>query len=265
MKYKVRSESIKPSKIGIDSIENSIAQVLPDIDTLIEWYKFYANEHKERLAFDIDYVREYISAESVIIEFGAIPPILTIALTNLGYQVCALDIAPERFSNTILSSGLDIRKANIETQKLPFESNTFHAALFNEIFEHLRINPIETLGEVIRVLKPGGTLLLSTPNLASLKGYRELIFRNKAPGNVFDEYMKLETLGHMGHVREYTPIEVCTFLEGIGFEIREVIFRGKTVSRSIWKSTIFNTILFFVPCLRRFFSVVATKPASRAK
>ena len=137
MKYKVRSELSKPSKIGIDSIENAIAQVLPDIDTLKEWYKFYANEHKERLAFDIDYVREYISAESVIIEFGAIPPILTIALTNLGYQVCALDIAPERFSNTILSSGLDIRKANIETHKLPFESNTFHAALFNARYSNI--------------------------------------------------------------------------------------------------------------------------------
>ena len=37
--------------------------------------------------------------------------------------------------------------------------------LFCELFEHLHLNPFHTLKEIFRVLRPGGLLLLTTPNL----------------------------------------------------------------------------------------------------
>jgi predicted SAM-dependent methyltransferase len=38
-----------------------------------------------------------------------------------------------------------------------------------EVFEHLRIDPIFRARELRRVLRPGGRLLLRTPNLQSLQ------------------------------------------------------------------------------------------------
>lgn len=261
MSIKTRSEAKIPTEASKRLVQDAIARVKPDVDALNELYNIYANNHKTRLAFDIDYVQHYVPTGSAIMEIGSIPPILTTAIGSLGYKIRGIDISPERFQTVISSMALDITKADIETEKLPFSSNAFNAVTFNEVFEHLRINPIQTMGEIFRILKPCGVLLLSTPNLTSLRGWVDFIFKNKAPGNIFNEYLKLQKLGHMGHVREYTPVEVCDFLQKIGFEIEEVIYRGTFTPRSFWKRSIVSMILVGFPRFRPFFSVVARKPA----
>lgn len=125
--------------------------------------------------------------------------------------------------NLIDTYKIQVKTCDIETQSFPFEDNTFDMILFNEVFEHLRINPIHTLNEVYRVLKPGGKLLLTTPNLTSFKGWYSLLLQNKTPNNVYYEYKKLMIIGHMGHVREYTATEICEFLGHIGFTIERLI------------------------------------------
>jgi SAM-dependent methyltransferase len=118
----------------------------------------------------------------------------------------------------------------VETELLPLETGICDVGNFNELFEHLRINPVFTLGEVHRVLKPNGILLLSTPNLRSLKGLVNFLFKNKAYsclGSIYDEYKKLEHLGHMGHVREYTTREMSEFLYRSGFRLQTIVFRGR--------------------------------------
>jgi hypothetical protein len=72
-------------------------------------------------------------------------------------------------------------------------------------------------------------LFLSTPNLRSLAGLANFLLKNQCyscEAVLYDEYSKLEHLGHMGHVREYTTREVVEFLTRIGFEIREIVYRG---------------------------------------
>ena len=65
-----------------------------------------------------------------------------------------MDINPDRSKHFIEKYNLDVKKCDIENEKIPFENDWFDFILFNEIFEHLRIDPIYTLREVNRVLKP---------------------------------------------------------------------------------------------------------------
>lgn len=44
----------------------------------------------------------------------------------------------------------------------PFESNLFDSLVVNQVFEHV-FNPDDFLNEVLRVLKPGGKLLMTVP------------------------------------------------------------------------------------------------------
>lgn len=44
----------------------------------------------------------------------------------------------------------------------PFDSDSFDSVLCNQVLEHV-FNPEEFLGEIVRVLKPGGKLLLTVP------------------------------------------------------------------------------------------------------
>lgn len=251
-------EKKKPSKESLELIDDAIAEICTN-SNLEEWFLRYAKSHRYRLAYDMDHLSEFLNENTKVIEFGAIPMILTVALKKKNINVTSIDLSPERYQETIDRHNLNVIKANIEIDKIPINSNTFDVALFNELFEHLRINPIFTLNEVRRVLKPGGILLLSTPNMTSLKGWYNLLTKNKAPGNIFEEYMKLEKLGHMGHVREYTFIEVSEFLKNCDYSIRKVIFRGAPIPSNTWKRIITDLFFHVFPKLRRYFSIVATK------
>ena len=78
-----------------------------------------------------------------------------------------------------------------------------------EIFEHLRIDLISTFGEVRRVMKPGAIMLLFTPNLFYFRRFIELIRKRELiGGRIYDEHLKLYSLGHIGHVRIYLATEI---------------------------------------------------------
>lgn len=237
-------------------LDETAARIRPDDPALAEWFPKYWRQHRHRLAADLDLVGRHVEAGASVLEYGAVPLLMTAALVALGYETSAVDVKPERFATAIASLGLDVRKCDVEVEAVPFAAESFDAALFNELFEHLRINPIFTLREVRRVLKPGGRLLLSTPNLRSFRGLRNLLLENRghaASAGVYEQYEKLEALGHMGHVREYTTREVSDFLGRVGFRVDKVVFRG---GHGRGLAGIAERL---APSLRPFFTLVATK------
>src|ERR1043165_2025447 len=52
-------------------------------------------------------------------------------------------------------------------QELPFSSHSFNVVIIKHIVEHLP-EPQKAIQEIARVIEPGGTLILATPNLDSL-------------------------------------------------------------------------------------------------
>ena len=64
--------------------------------------------------------------------------------------------------NGVLAVQLDLDRSNF-----PYPENLFDAVFAGEVIEHL-YDPDRFLGEIFRVLKPGGILVLTTPNLASI-------------------------------------------------------------------------------------------------
>jgi len=254
---KSKRQAFSPSKHSMRIIEACAKDLSPDGRSLSEWHKSYISNQKIRIALDLDIVEEKVSVGGRVLECGSIPLLLTMALSKCGYHVTGCDIAPGRYASTIQSTGLHVIQCDIETEKLPFEDNAFDAVVFNELLEHLRINPIFTLSEVWRVMKPTGTLILTTPNLKSMGGMINYLFRNRgfsSSGNLYEEYQKLETLGHMGHVREYTRTEIIEFLHNMGFVIKEVICRGRYHVKPA------QIIIRLIPALSPFITYIAAKP-----
>lgn len=201
----------------------------PDDDPLRSWYDTYRRRHSERIAHDLALVRQAAPDGARVLDCGAVPLLLTAALARAGYRVEGVDVAPDRFGRAIAEEGLRVAACDLERERLPFDDESFDLVVFNELFEHLRLDPIFTVGEVHRVLRPGGRLLLSTPNLRSLRGVRNLLQHGRAhavSGGIYEQYEKLRSLGHMGHVREYTTVEVAEFLEHMGLVVIEVVYRG---------------------------------------
>jgi SAM-dependent methyltransferase len=253
---RTESEPRRVPEHHLAMLDRLASGIEPDDPALHDWFRGYCREHRWRLAHDLRLVQRFADDGARLLEYGAVPPLLTAALCELGYEVRALDLRPGRFAAAITDLGLDVAECDVETEVVPYAGATFDVVLFNEIFEHLRIDPIFTLREVGRVLKDGGRLLLSTPNLRSFRGLRNLLVHHHGhavSGGVYRQYEKLETLGHMGHVREYTTREVAEFLEQIGFEVDSVVYRGGhgrgLVGAAEW----------LWPSMRPFISLVATK------
>jgi hypothetical protein len=132
--------------------------------------------------------------------------------------------------------------------------------VLNEVFEHLRINPLATSGELHRILKPGGPLIMSTPNGLSLKRLVALCLRGRPGPRIYDEFDKLNRLGHMGHVREYAVNEAVDFLNSMGFQPVLIIYRGRyDLNRGSMALLATDTVGRALPRLRPFFTVVAKK------
>ena len=254
---KSKRQAFSPSMESLKTIEACASDLSPEGQKLSEWHNSYVSNHKSRIALDLDIVKEQVAQNAKILEFGSIPLLFTTALSKSNYNVTGCDIAPERYASTINKTGINVVKCNIETEKLPFQDNAFDAVVFNELFEHLRINPIFTLSEVFRIMKPNASLTLSSPNLRSLRGIINFLIRNRAhscSGDIYAEYQKLEKLGHMGHVREYTTKEVVEFLENIGFNVTKIIYRGG------YDTKISQLIIKSIPHLSPFVSYIAKKP-----
>ena len=252
------SEPFTPNTTTLRIVSNCIDKIKSDNEGLVNWLDSYTKYHKKRIAFDIDLILKNLPLNTKVLEFGSIPLLFTSALSECGYDVTGVDLAPERFATSISQLNLSVLKCNIEKEKLPFDDKSFNAIIFNELFEHLRINPNSTMREVFRILKPNGILFLSSPNLKSLDGILNYLMKDQAyscSGNIYDEYEKLDKLGHMGHVREYTKTEVINYFERIGFVIDKIIYRGELSSKER------NLIARFRPSLRPFITYIMRKPS----
>lgn len=234
------------------------------------WIKTYIANSKNSLTYplDLSLVNEYLPKNAGICDYGAAPFVLTKALNLQGYKTTGIDIAPERF-NFLEKLKLNIIKCNVDNEALPFKDCQFDAVIFNELFEHLRVNLILTMQEVYRILKPGGILFLSTPNLKSLGGVINFLFHNKSyacASDLFHEWNKINTIGHMGHVREYTAFEVTDFLSKIGFSINKIIYRG-SYKNAGKKLKLLSLLCYVIPGLKTWlkprFSIVAFKPENQ--
>ncbi|MFD6494394.1 class I SAM-dependent methyltransferase [Streptomyces sp. NPDC059944] len=103
---------------------------------------------------------------------------------------------------------------------LPFAPASADAVLFSEVVEHL-VDPDGALDEIRRVLRPGGHLMLSTPNLAAWYN-RGLLLAGIQP--VFSEVSLRAVHGRpgrevVGHLRLYTARALREFVAASGFEV----------------------------------------------
>ena len=183
---------------------------------------------------------------------------MTALLKLSGYPTVGVDVDPGRVAELVRQLRLDVRRCDVERAPLPFGDDAFECVMLCEVFEHLRIDPAFVLSEVNRVLAPGATLLLTTPNVYSLPSLGRFVL-GRSIADPVEEFGKLRGLGHMGHVREYSAREVAHFLEAFGFAVRSIDYRSHA-SQSGWKRRLLRMLYRLAPRrFRREIVVVARK------
>ncbi len=97
-----------------------------------------------------------------------------------------------------------------------FEPIAFDAVLCMGVIEHVPHTPRLLLAAIDRVLRPGGLLVLDTPNLAYEYQRHKLLNGQSVFAPIETQF---ETdVPFEGHHREYTPAEIRWIINRIGYE-----------------------------------------------
>lgn len=159
-----------------------------------------------------------------------------------------VDISEEQLA-IARAKGIESFLVNIDLDPLPFEDNFFDIIICTEVIEHVLV-PDKLLAEASRVLKKGGKLILTTPNLASL-AKRLLLLANRNP---FIECSPLEE-NAVGHLRYFIFSSLLKIVKKYNFKLlrftSDVInFNGSGTLKSIWLAKTFpafgRTLIFLL-------------------
>ncbi len=106
-----------------------------------------------------------------------------------------------------------------EKDRFPYDDGYFSTVLCCELVEHLTEDPMHMMAEINRVLRPGGRLVLTTPNIGSLRAIAAIL-AGYHPG-FFPAYVRPRVEGEQPearHNREYTAREIALLFYYSGFE-----------------------------------------------
>lgn len=189
--------------------------------------KQYIETHLTRLAKTLG-ITPPGGVEDRILEMGSYLQITPALKSRLGYgevRGCYYGLAGRVDHKLVTSTDgeeftCDLDLFNAERDRFPYADEYFTTVLCCELVEHLFEDPMHMLSEINRILKPGGHLVLTTPNIGSLRAI-SAILQGYHPG-FFPAYIRPPAEGEQPdarHNREYTPREIYRlFLDG-GFDV----------------------------------------------
>jgi 2-polyprenyl-3-methyl-5-hydroxy-6-metoxy-1,4-benzoquinol methylase len=141
---------------------------------------------------------------STVLDLGAQPFIISCALKRMEYNVVAFDIDPEPYMRIAEACNVNVVRCDLERDELGVDNAD--CAVFTEVLEHIHYYYVPlVLSKINKALRPGGALILTTPNIASLFRRLKLL-------------LGIQPV-YRHHVREYTMNEVLNMLKEAGFKI----------------------------------------------
>lgn len=162
-----------------------------------------------------------------VLEIGFEDPRLSKLLADRCNYV-GIDIS-EMSVKAAVSLGLRALALDVSQEEIPFDDGSFDLVYCSEVMEHL-LNPDFALTQIKRVLRPGGRLLITTPNLASWYNRIIMLFGIQP---IHTEVSTLRILGRkfrvlgqgsrpVGHIRPFTLHGLLDFLSLHGLRVIQI-------------------------------------------
>lgn len=192
---------------------------------------------------------------------------LTFALPRWCKNVETLDVTPY-FGSRCQAAGITLHVGGVDWQDEALPNDHYDCIIFLEVIEHLRKNPEKVIAYLKQKLKPGGILILSTPNLMCF-GNRARMLLNMRLQHLHYPAFEREP-GHVhgfGHDRIYSPWEMREYFVNTGWSSFDFGYQGISVSDSLKGYSLRKRLVYtpvqlikrLVPSTRQIILIVAKK------
>ncbi|MFN0100634.1 MAG: methyltransferase domain-containing protein [Bryobacteraceae bacterium] len=190
----------------------------------------YAETHITRLERTLN-ITPPGGPEDRVLEMGAYMQMTPALRGKLGYgevRGCYYGLAGQVDHREVRSANGEVFRCEVdlfdaEKDAFPYPDGHFATVLCCELLEHLPSDPMFMMAEINRILRPGGHLVITTPNLASMRALRAIL-EGYHPG-FFPAYIRPAEAGaevEARHAREYTPREIHSLLTDSGFAVERL-------------------------------------------
>ncbi len=219
----IPAQSGQPPVASLGDLENYLASWVEPATAKAR----YLEEHRRRLVRTLELTPKGTSTNRIL-EMGCYLQITPALRNRLGYgevRGCYLGRGAPDLRTVVASNGevfeCVIDLFDCEREPFPYPANYFSTVLCCELLEHLKLDPMRMMAEIHRVLEHGGVLVLTTPNVVSLRAVHAVI-RGNHPG-FYNRYPDPRAGDpDPKHEREYTPAEIALLLEAAGFVVEHV-------------------------------------------
>ncbi len=174
----------------------------------------YLDFHADRFNYLLKKIKNYYQANANFLDIGSLFAYLCLGAKIIGYNSFGVDLDKyvQKFSPRFKKWGIDNRAANLAVDKLPFSDDKFNLIVASEVLEHFDFHPLIFFQEIKRVLKPGGRVIITTPNLVRLNNVFKILAGRSINWDINEEYWDGV------HRREFTAQELRQLANRAGLQ-----------------------------------------------
>jgi len=196
----------------------------------------YITTIKRRLEFILNNLK--ISQGSYVLDVGCGLGLYLNCLSQLypNANFIGVDKSQENIAKARnLANGENVEFIVMSAESLAFKENMFQTILMIEVLEHI-FNPKNVLTEILRVLEPGGKLVITAPNRLfpfETHGFRmkNVIWGTKGFGVPLLPYMPEAVRRYFANAKVYTMQTLVKLLVHGGFQINNIDFIGPNLDQ----------------------------------
>ena len=222
------------------------------------------------VSYRVDRISKYLSGHWL--DFGCADGGYDEEMLARGLEaVTGVDVEESRIAESKRRNLPNARYTEFDGHTLPFADGTFDGTFMNEVFEHVA-DERQALAEIHRVLKPGGTLVLISPNRwFPVEGHYIVLGSKEIGPAPLIPWLPERLTRNWTVARNYWPSQLERHVREAGFAINEIAFIWPVLEQYPWLPK--RGVAWYqknfrkwdrVPGLRRFglsTMVVGVKPA----
>ena len=195
----------------------------PTLERVAQWFGArggtdfaYLESSFSRMSETYNFAQASLARPSDILDIGAHFLHQAFLFANDGHRVISCDVPATMSNQTVKNIAQELGIELLSYKRLDLGEgirdlppDSVDLVIIGEVIEHLAFNPISMWKAIYSALRPGGRIVLTTPNsnyFRSVIGRVEYIIKNGGWGLAISEVLTTGTYGH--HWKEYNLTEL---------------------------------------------------------